>query len=61
MHLYIILDEDSPYMIFEYMEYGDLADLLRRNDPALGSDRQLELKQVGFNITWLSSHYKGYV
>ncbi|XP_071101210.1 BDNF/NT-3 growth factors receptor-like [Haliotis cracherodii] len=25
----------SPYMVFEYMEYGDLAELLRKNDPIL--------------------------
>nr|XP_022327491.1 tyrosine-protein kinase transmembrane receptor Ror-like isoform X2 [Crassostrea virginica] len=26
---------DSPYMIFEYMIHGDLAELLRRNDPVM--------------------------
>ena len=33
-------------MVFEYMEHGDLADLLRKNDPSLGGDRYFELKQV---------------
>ena len=28
------------------MEHGDLADLLRKNDPSLGGDRYFELKQV---------------
>ena len=25
--------EGNPYMIFEFMEHGDLTELLRRNDP----------------------------
>ena len=33
-------------MLFEYMEYGDLADLLRKNDPALSKDNPVELKEV---------------
>ena len=33
-------------MVFEYMEHGDLADLLRRNDPAIGRGQSVELKQV---------------
>ena len=33
-------------MVFEYMEHGDLADLLRRDDPALGIERFFELKEV---------------
>ena len=44
--MYIILDDDAPYMVFEYMEHGDLADLLRRNDPAIGRGQSVELKQV---------------
>lgn len=39
-------EEDSPYMVFEYMEYGDLADLLRKNDPIHGREKTLDLKQV---------------
>lgn len=27
--------EGTPYMIFEYMLHGDLAELLRRNDPVM--------------------------
>lgn len=35
-------------MVFEYMEYGDLADLLRKNDPSLHKDKPMDLKQVPF-------------
>ena len=44
--LYKFTEADSPYMVFEYMEHGDLADLLRKNDPSLGTERYFELKQV---------------
>ena len=30
---------DSPYMVFEFMEHGDLAGLLRKNDPSLRRNR----------------------
>lgn len=34
-------------MVFEYMVHGDLADLLRRNDPAMrSSDRDITLEKV---------------
>ena len=41
-------------MVFEYMEHGDLADLLRRNDPAIGSGpcKAVELKQVRTTIAF---------
>ena len=32
-------------MVFEFMEFGDLADLLRKSDPEL-TERKLVLKQV---------------
>ncbi|OPL33559.1 skeletal kinase-like receptor tyrosine protein, partial [Mytilus galloprovincialis] len=36
---------ETPYMVFEYMVHGDLADLLRRNDPAMrSSDRDITLE-----------------
>ena len=44
-------EADSPYMVFEYMEYGDLADLLRKNDPSLGADRHFDLKQVSLFLS----------
>lgn len=28
-------NSDTPYMVFEYMKHGDLAELLRKNDPAM--------------------------
>ncbi|XP_053386447.1 BDNF/NT-3 growth factors receptor-like isoform X4 [Mercenaria mercenaria] len=28
-------NNDTPYMVFEYMMHGDLAELLRKNDPAM--------------------------
>ena len=38
---------ESPYMVFEYMEYGDLAELLRKNDPAFSrGEYEISLKQV---------------
>ena len=48
----MLVDDDAPYMVFEYMEHGDLADLLRRNDPAIGSGpcKAVELKQVRTTI-----------
>ena len=44
-------EADSPYMVFEYMEHGDLADLLRKNDPSLGADRHFDLKQVSLFLS----------
>jgi len=41
----VAIEEDSPYMVFEYMEYGDLADVLRKNDPNLDKGKPLDLKQ----------------
>ncbi|KAK2142276.1 hypothetical protein LSH36_978g00013 [Paralvinella palmiformis] len=38
--------DDSPYMIFEYMEHGDLTEVLRRNDPCLGAKYHIRLRQV---------------
>ena len=46
---YIIFEfsgDESPYMIFEYMEHGDLTEVLRRNDPCLGSKNHIRLRQV---------------
>ena len=40
-----ISDNYPPYMVFEFMEFGDLADLLRKSDPEL-TERKLVLKQV---------------
>ncbi|XP_041373977.1 BDNF/NT-3 growth factors receptor-like [Gigantopelta aegis] len=39
---------ESPYMVFEYMDYGDLAELLRKNDPILrrADDIQLQKKDL---------------
>ena len=52
-------EEDSPYMLFEYMEYGDLANLLRRNDPSLGKDSPIELKEVGAYLShWARSFWE---
>lgn len=34
-------------MVFEFMEFGDLTDILRRNDPTVeASSRTVELKNV---------------
>ena len=41
-----IPDDDAPYMVFEYMEHGDLADLLRSNDPSIGRSQSMQLKEV---------------
>ena len=41
-----IAEDDSPYMIFEYMEHGDLTEVLRRNDPCLGAKYHIRLRQV---------------
>ena len=42
---------DTPYMIFEYMMHGDLAELLRKNDPTVrkGEDT-LILERVSANV-----------
>ncbi|XP_062567366.1 tyrosine-protein kinase transmembrane receptor Ror-like isoform X3 [Saccostrea cucullata] len=38
---------DTPYMIFEYMVHGDLAELLRRNDPVMRkSENDFKLKKA---------------
>lgn len=42
----------SPYMVFEYMEYGDLAELLRKNDPILRkTDDCVVLQKVWLQLT----------
>ena len=41
-----VAGDGSPYMIFEYMEHGDLTEVLRRNDPCLGSEYHIKLRQV---------------
>ena len=42
-----IADKTSPFMVFEYMEHGDLAELLRNNDPNVHKGVKLmDLKQV---------------
>ena len=33
-------------MVFEYMDHGDLAELLRSNDAASGRNKTIRLKQV---------------
>ena len=44
--LIFVSDDDWPCMVFEYMEYGDLTEFLRRNDPFLGFKTTIDLKQV---------------
>ncbi|XP_063411968.1 BDNF/NT-3 growth factors receptor-like isoform X2 [Mytilus trossulus] len=58
---------ETPYMVFEYMVHGDLADLLRRNDPAMrSSDRDITLEktdlidistQIANGMTYLTSKH----
>lgn len=38
-------NNDTPYMVFEYMKHGDLAELLRKNDPVMKSDAPILLLQ----------------
>ena len=44
-------------MVFEYMEFGDLAALLQANDPVSGVTPKTKLVEVGFKqrllIKWL--------
>jgi hypothetical protein len=39
-------DHHSPFMVFEYMEYGDLAALLQANDPCSGVTPKVKLVEV---------------
>ncbi|KAL3854022.1 hypothetical protein ACJMK2_013304 [Sinanodonta woodiana] len=58
---------DTPYMIFEYMVHGDLAQLLRRNDPSIAmsnSDFRLSKSnlidiatQIANGMTYLNSQH----
>ena len=48
-------EDESPYMVFEYMEYGDLAGLLRGCDSGIGAcagRSTIELKQVNSKVTY---------
>ncbi|KAJ8320327.1 hypothetical protein KUTeg_001914 [Tegillarca granosa] len=59
--------EETPYMIFEYMSHGDLAEMLRRNDPAMrknGNDIILQktdlidiATQIANGMTYLTSQH----
>lgn len=52
---------DSPYMIFEYMIHGDLAELLRRNDPVMRkNENDFKLQKVSqkFRYPYLISKSK---
>lgn len=40
-------------MIFEYMEYGDLAALLQANDPCSGVTPKVKLAEVGYILAHL--------
>ncbi len=42
-------------MVFEYMEHGDLADVLRSNDPAMGRTHVVQLREVRVCSVFLSS------
>ena len=38
---------DTPYMVFEYMLHGDLAELLRKTDPSIrGTEPTFPLRKV---------------
>ena len=39
-------------MVFEYMEYGDLTELLRSNDVCWNEAPKVELKNVSYNIVY---------
>ena len=42
---------DTPYMVFEYMLYGDLAELLRKTDPSIrGSEPAVPLRKVNIKL-----------
>jgi len=44
---YIVGPAETPYMVFEYMLHGDLADLLRKNDTAMRAhDNHITLEKV---------------
>lgn len=48
-YCYITDVGDSPHMIFEYMIHGDLAELLRRNDPVMRkNEHDFKLQKVCF-------------
>lgn len=50
----MISDDDLPCMVFEFMENGDLADFLRKNDPAiLGGKRKQRLNLVNISTVKL--------
>ncbi|KAG8179337.1 hypothetical protein JTE90_006960 [Oedothorax gibbosus] len=49
-------NQTTPWMVFEFMQYGDLAQLLRNSSPFLrteNSHRSFHLSQ--FDLTWISS------
>ena len=61
-------NRDTPYMVFEYMLHGDLAELLRKTDPSIrGSEPSVNLSKVSITYTsklnyskWLVSMIKKY-
>ncbi|XP_052237242.1 tyrosine-protein kinase transmembrane receptor Ror-like [Dreissena polymorpha] len=38
--------DETPYMVFEYMLHGDLAELLRKNDPSIRQEKTLLLERI---------------
>ena len=47
---YILGNRDTPYMVFEYMLHGDLAELLRKTDPSIrGSEPSVNLSKVSIS------------
>ena len=55
LHSLIIIfsgNRDTPYMVFEYMLHGDLAELLRKTDPSIrGSEPSVNLSKVRITYT----------